>query len=125
MFLKLRDICFFFEKATENNVFFNKKNYQFYSTEERDFIVYEESYEPCDFLLIPKIDQKKIIEKFLLANNNNKLLRRMDEKDFSRLFHWYLEDNQKVDVWLKFEQFVLIDFASKWCEQNSIIYTRK
>ena len=126
MYLKIREICFFFEKLLDTNFnYFNIKDYQIYSVEEQQGLINEDIYEANDFLLIPQIELSKIMEKYLIIKNNQSLLRKKGDKDFYRKFHWYIEDNHLVDDWQHFEQSELIAFASEWCEQNQIEFTVK
>lgn len=126
MHLQIREICFFFEKLFDTNCnYFNIKDYQIYSVEERQGLISADNYEANDFLLIPQIERNEIVRKYLINGNNKNLLRKKGDKDFYRKFHWYLEDNHLVDDWRHFEQSELIAFASEWCEQNQVEFTLK
>jgi len=126
MHLQIREVCFFFEKLLDTNCnYFNVKNYQIYSVEERQGLINTDTYEGSDFLLIPQIERNEIVEKYLINKNIGSLLRKKEDKDLYRKFHWYVEDNHLVDDWKHFEQSELIVFASEWCEQNQIKFTGK
>ncbi len=126
MYLQIRKICYFFEKISDTDgYFFNVKDYQIYSAEEQQASIISDTYEVGDYLLIPQIDRNEIVKKYLSANNIQNLLHKQEDKDFDRIFHWYIEDNHLTDDWNYFEQSELSTFASKWCEQNQIRYTLK
>ena len=126
MYLKLKDLLYYFEGAFENEpCFLNLFDYQVYSKEEKCRLINTEICHVDDFLQIPRKDFDEIVVKFLLEKNNVSLLRKKEEKDFYRKFHWYTEDNHLVNDWRDFEEAELIAFASEWCDQNQIKFTVK
>ncbi len=126
MYFQIKKKCYFFEKLSDIDLYyFNNIDYQIYSEEERQGLIFSGTNEASDFLLIPQINRNEIVKKYLSQKNNKNLLRKEEDKDFDRKFHWYIEDNHLVDDWNRFEQSELIAFASEWCKQNQIKFTLK
>lgn len=126
MYLELGQKCFFFENVVvKNDNYLNLKDYKIYSTEERQEIINSESYDPDSFLLIPQIERDDIALKFIQEIGDIKLLHQQQKSNNFGKFQDYLEDNNLVYEWLKFEKSELKAFASAWCEKNQIIFTAK
>lgn len=126
MYLKLNEVVNHFDRLYGMSVtYFNKEDYQIYCEEERLELIDLEVFDESDFLLIPQIDYKELKARFLIKQNNKRLLRMQNDKDFDRKFHWYTEDNSLVGDWVDFVDTELISFAAKWCEQNQIKFTLK
>ena len=126
MYLQIKKICYFFEKLSDTDrYYFNDIDYKFYSEEERQGLIISKTYEASDFFLIPQLYRNEIVKKYLSIKNNQNLLRKIEDKDFYRKFHWYIEDNHLVDDWNHFEQLELISFAAEWSKQNQRKFTMK
>lgn len=124
IYLKLGEICFFFEKVLDaDNNYINLNDYQIYSIEERQELINIETYGVNDFLLIPQMDRNEIVIKFLKEKCNQKLLWKQHETRSFGKFHDYIEDNHLVEAWNNYEKSELIKFVSAWCEQKSIEFT--
>lgn len=126
MHLQIKEICLYFEKLIVTNCnYFNIKDYQIYSAEEKQVFINNDTCEENDFIIIPQLERIEIVEKYLNNINNKSLLLKKKNKDFYSKFHWFIEDNHLVDDWNHFEKNELIVFASAWCNQNKINYTIK
>lgn len=128
MYLKLKDICYYFEKIGGFDYnYFNIHTYQICSQEEMQIIINDEIQGRNDFILIPQIDRCEIVENYLRNRNDRKMINHVNEIKSGnfRLFHWYIEDNNLTDDWNSFEKDKLISFAANWCLKNAIKYTTK
>jgi len=126
MYLQLAQVAFFFEKVVEPGFnYFNTRDYQICSADERQRLLSTDTYEETTFLLIPQIDRNEIAAKYLVEKNNRNLLREREVEDFYRKFHWYVEDNHLANDWNHFEKLELIRFAATWCERNQLRFTGK
>ena len=124
MYVKLREIIFFFEYMTKPKIYyFNIADYKIYNQNEWQEAINSDLYEKSDFLPIPQKDQDEIIIEYLLQKGNHRLIRAQKDDDFRHKFHWYTEGDDLVQEWKRFEKEALIKFATAWCEENNIIFT--
>lgn len=79
-------------------------------------------------LRLPQIGEKPLVNLYIHQSKaTEKAFRKISEssKDLCQEFHWKINDDGLYDEWCDFRDDALCDIAEKWCEENSIQFTRK
>ena len=125
MYVKLKDVCFWFEdRYSSEDAYFNLVTYKFLFDSERLNLIHEEIYSPEEFLLVERLHYSEIGMRYLKMYNEKNLLRKTQKdpynRDFLRDFHHFVVGCRSEHEWLKFEEDALIQFGKEWCEKNQI-----
>lgn len=125
MYVKLKDVCFWFEdRYSSEDAYFNLVTYEFLTDSERLNLIHEEVYSPEEFLSVERLHYSEIGMRYLQLYNEKNLLRKTQKdpynRDFLRDLHNFVVGCRLEHEWLKFEEDALIQFGREWCEKNQI-----